>query len=135
MFVIIIKNLNYIRLYVNGKYTFKISLLLLNQSHGLIIHMFLREFLLSKTKYYEIRKHTYSHISEMNITFISDLTLMTYKYYLQQPKSMMEWRLNFIMAKYPQQYKKLIRDRPYGPHPLIRKVIFPNEDDEDDGEN
>ena len=38
----------------------------------------------------------------MTITFLSDLRDMTYKHYLQQPKSLLEWRLNLIIAKNPQ---------------------------------
>ena len=66
----------------------------------------------------------------MTITFISYLTNMTYKHYLQQPKPMIEWRLILILAKNPQLVKKL-RNRS---HPLIRKYshLF---DDDDDGEN
>ena len=59
---------------------------------------YLREFVSSKIEYYEKRGHKLSHISEMNITFISDLRNMTYEHYLQQPKSMLEWKLNAILA-------------------------------------
>ena len=38
---------------------------------------YLRDFVLSKTKYYEQRGHKFSHISEMKITFITDLRNMT----------------------------------------------------------
>ena len=33
----------------------------------------------------------FSHILEMNITFIIDLRYMTYEHYLKQPKPMIEW--------------------------------------------
>ena len=65
----------------------------------------------------------------MNITFISDLMNMTYKHYLQQPKSMLEWRINLILAKYPQQFMKILENGPGRSHPFIRKHMF------DDGEN
>ena len=39
MFVIIIKNSTFMRLYVNGNYIFQIWLLLLNRIHGSIIQM------------------------------------------------------------------------------------------------
>ena len=93
----------------------------------------LREFSLSKIKYYERRQHTFSHISEMNILFISDLRNMTYEHYLKQPKSMLEWRLNIILAKNPELVKILGNIS----HPLIRKhkLLFDDDDDDDDGEN
>ena len=84
--------------------------------------------LLSKIKYYEKRGHKFSQISEMNITFVTDLRNMTYEHYLHQPKSMMEWKLNAILAKNPELIK-ILGNRS---HPLIRKYqhIY-----EDDGEN
>ena len=57
----------------------------------------------------------------MNITFISDLRNMTYEHYLQQPKSMLEWKLNVILAKNPQLIKSLNRSQI---HPLIRKNSY-----------
>ena len=89
---------------------------------------FLRNFLLSKIKYFERYGHKFSHISEMNITFISDLRNMTYEHYLNQPKSMLEWKLNAILAKNPELRKMLGNSF----HPLIRKYQHNNEDD---GEN
>ena len=86
---------------------------------------FLREFVLSKIKYYERRGHKFSHISEMNITFISDLMDMTYKHYLQQPKSMLEWKLNIILARNPHLIKSLNRSHI---HPSVRRYQHINED-------
>ena len=80
----------------------------------------LREFLLSKIKYYERRQHTFSHISQMNITFISDLRNMTYKHYLNQTKSILEWRLNIILAKNP-ELAKIFGNRP---NPSSRKYEY-----------
>ena len=65
----------------------------------------------------------------MNITFISDLRNMTYEYYLQQPKTMLEWKLNAIVAKNPELLKSLNRSHN---HPLFRKYQRINEND---GEN
>ena len=42
---------------------------------------------------------------------------MTYEYYLTQPKSMLEWKLNAILAKNP----KLVTIFDDSIHPLIRK--------------
>ena len=61
----------------------------------------------------------------MNITFISDLRNMTYEYYLNQPKSMLEWNLNAILAINPELSKTLGNSS----HPLIRKYQYINEDD------
>ena len=60
----------------------------------------------------------FSHIPELNITSISDLRNMTYDYYLQQPKSLLEWKLNAILAKNTELLKSLNRSQI---HPLIRK--------------
>ena len=54
---------------------------------------YLRGFVLSKIKYYDKRGHKFSHISEMNITFISDRRNMTYEYYLIQPKPLLECKI------------------------------------------
>ena len=89
--------------------------------------MNLREFL-SKIEYFEIYEHIFSHVSEMNITFITDLRCKTYEHYLKQPKHMVEWKLNAILAKNPELIKRLGNSS----HPLIRKYQHINEDD---GEN
>ena len=93
----------------------------------------LRELVLSKIEYYERRQHKFSHISQMNITFISDLRDKTYKHYPQQPKSMLEWRLNIILPKNTELVKILGNSS----QPLIRKYdpLFDDNDDDDDGEN
>ena len=62
----------------------------------------------------------------MNITLIADLRNMTYEHYLNQPKPMVEWKLNAILAKNPE----LIRIFGNSYHPLIRKYQHIN-----DGEN
>ena len=54
---------------------------------------YLRDFVLSKLKYFERYGHKFSHISEKDITFASDLRNMTYEHYLNQPKSMLECKL------------------------------------------
>ena len=79
---------------------------------------YLKDSVLSKMKYFERQGHKFSHISEMNITFISNLRNMTYEHYLQQPKSMLEWKLNAILAKNPELIKSLNR---FHIHPLITK--------------
>ena len=79
---------------------------------------YLRDFVLSKIKYFEKQGHIFSHKSEMNITLISELRIMTYEHYLQQPKAMLEWKLNAILAKNTKLIKSLNRSHI---HPLIRK--------------
>ena len=85
----------------------------------------LKNFLLSKIKYFERYGLKFSHISEMNITFKTDLRNMTFEHYLTQPKSMLEWKLNAILAKNSQ----LIEIFGNSSHPLIRKYQHINEDD------
>ena len=65
----------------------------------------LRDFLFSKISYFERYGHIFSHISEMKITFITVLRNMTYKHYLEQPKHMVEWFFNKILAKNPEHVK------------------------------
>ena len=86
---------------------------------------YLRAFVLSKIKDYERQGYIFSHISEMKIAFITDLSKMTYEHYLNQPKCMFEWKLNVILAKNP----LLIKIFENTSHPLIRKYQYINEDD------
>ena len=79
---------------------------------------FLRRFLISKIEYLENDGHEFSHISEMNIEFISSLRNMTYEHYLLLPKSILEWTLIKKLATNPQLIKAF-NINTY--HPLIRK--------------
>ena len=45
--------------------------------------------------------HKFSHISEMKITFVTEFSNMSFKYYLKQPKSMLDWKLIAKLAKNP----------------------------------
>ena len=67
-----------------------------------------------KKKGYELK-----NIQEMNIRFLTDLRNMTYKHYLIQPKSMIEWCLIKKFHKNPEPVK--IFENTF--HPLIRKYI------------
>ena len=78
---------------------------------------YLRNFLISKIKYFESQYHKSSQISEMNITFIANWRKMTCEYYLSPPKPMIEWKLNAILHKNP-QLVTLLDD---SIHPLITK--------------
>ena len=57
-------------------------------------------------------------IKHMIINTISCLNNMTYKYYLANPMSMLESRINYIINKNPKLINTLIRNKN---HPLIRK--------------
>ena len=78
----------------------------------------LRPYLISKIENLERAGRKFSHISEMNVVFISDLRNMTYEHYLQIPKPMIEWTMIKKLATNP----KLIRAFNINTfHPLIRK--------------
>ena len=77
----------------------------------------LRIILLSKIECFESYEYKFSHISEMKFTFITDLRNMTYEHYLNQPKSMMEWRLNAKIA-INAKLTEIFENRS---HPLIRR--------------
>ena len=64
----------------------------------------------------------------MNITFVTDLSNMTYEHYLNQPKSMLEGKLNAMLARNPELIKTLGNSS----LPITRKYQHINEDD---GEN
>ena len=51
---------------------------------------------------------------------------MTYEHYLNQPKPMVEWRLNLILAKNPQLVKVVKNSS----HSLIRRYSHLFDDDE-----
>ena len=53
----------------------------------------LEKHLLSKINYFTSFGYIYPHISEMNVTFLTEYRNMTYEHYPKQLKSMVEWRL------------------------------------------
>ena len=53
----------------------------------------------------------------MNIQTPSNRCDMTYEHYLNQPNSMLEWKLNEMLAKNPHLINSLDRNKN---HPLIR---------------
>ena len=61
----------------------------------------LRRSLKSKSEYLENDGHKFSHISEMNIVFITDWRNMTYEHYLKIPKPMIEWTMIRKLATNP----------------------------------
>ena len=54
----------------------------------------------------------------MIIKTIGCISNMSYKYYINQPMSMLERRINFIIARNPRLINSLDRNKN---HPLIRK--------------
>ena len=61
----------------------------------------LRPYLITKIEYFTRQGYKFSHISEMKITFITNFKNMTFKYFLSQLKSMLEWKLIEKLAKNP----------------------------------
>ena len=81
----------------------------------------LRRTLFSKIEYLEKDGHKFSHISEMNIVFITDLKNMTYENYLKIPKPMIEWTMIKKLANNPKLIKAF-NVNSY--HPLIQKYRY-----------
>ena len=81
----------------------------------------LRPYLISKIEDFESDGHKFSHISEMNIAFISDLRNMTYDHYLQIPKPMIKWTIIRKLATNPKLIKSFIININTYHHPLIQK--------------
>ena len=62
--------------------------------------------------------YRFSHISQINSIIVCNKRDMTYKHYLQHPKSMLEWKLNALVNR----NKNLINKFPRNwMHPLNRK--------------
>ena len=62
--------------------------------------------------------YVFNNINHMIINTISCMCNMNYRYYINQPTSMLERRINFIIARNPQLLKCLNRNKN---HPLIGK--------------
>ena len=87
----------------------------------------LRRNLMSKIEYSESNGHKFSHRSEMNIVFSTDLTNTTYDYYLKISKPMIEWTIITKLANNPKLIKAFDRNTP---HPFIRKHSHIIDDEE-----
>ena len=66
----------------------------------------------------ELAGYKFKNINHMIIKTISCKCNMSYKYYINHPMSMLERRINIIIAKNPQLINALDRTKN---HPLIRK--------------
>ena len=88
----------------------------------------LRRHSITKIYYFERQEQNFSHICETKTIFLSDLRKMTYKHYLNQPKSMIEWKLNEKLSGNPE----LIKSPGNISHPLIKKYkySFPPEENQ-----
>ena len=60
-------------------------------------------------------------IKRLNINITTCLCNIAYEYYIKQPKPMIEWKINMILAKYPHLINKLDRTKN---HPMIRKYSY-----------
>ena len=87
----------------------------------------LRRNLMSKNEYFESNGHKLSHISEMNIVFITDLTNTTYDHDIKISNPMIEWTIFKKVPINPNLIKAFDRNTP---HPLIRNNSH-NIDDEE----
>ena len=87
----------------------------------------LRKNLMSKFENFESNGHNFSHICEMNIVFITDLTNTTNDHYLKISKPKIEWTIIKKLAINPKLIKAFDRNTP---HPLIRKYSHIIDDEE-----
>ena len=87
----------------------------------------LRTNLMSENEYFESNGHKFSHISEMNIGFITDLTNTTYDHYLKISKPMIEWTIIKKLANNPKIIKTFDRNTR---HNLILKFSHIIDDEE-----
>ena len=69
---------------------------------------------MSKVEYFTTEGHRFSHKSEMTLTFINNFKKITLKYYLKQPKILLEWRFFEKLAIFIKAFDRTLS------HPLIR---------------
>ena len=63
---------------------------------------------MNKINQYERQGYEFSHISEMNITFLTKLDHMTYKHFIEQPMPMVESLIDRKLYKNYELEKTLI---------------------------
>ena len=82
MFLIIIKKSAFNLIVCEWKLHFSDTIVSVKSKrwHSVSAGYYLGNFILTKIKYFESYGRKFSHISEMNITFISDLRNMTYEH-------------------------------------------------------
>ena len=64
-------------------------------------------YLARKIEYFKRQGFIFSQISEMSITFTAKFCNMTYEHYLEQPKCIMDWKLNEKLYEKPELVRKL----------------------------
>ena len=79
----------------------------------------IRKFLLTKICKFERMGYKFTNISEMKILFVSKLIDMTYEYYINKPKGMLEWNLIKKTTNNP----RLIKNFTNINHPLFIKYM------------
>ena len=81
----------------------------LKRMHNINRYYSLRRYLLTKDGNFTRQGNIFSHISEMSFSFKTKFNNMTYKYYLKQPKSMLEWEVFEKTAKNPMLISEIDR--------------------------
>ena len=97
-----------------NKYTANIEI----NYHYITEYINIKSYLLFYIDSCEINGYKFDNINHMIISTISCMCNMSYKYYINQPMSMLERRINMIIDKSPQLINVLDRTKN---HPLIRK--------------
>ena len=65
----------------------------------------LKRYLLYDIEVFINKGYIFSNIDEMNRLIANDRMFMTHDFYLLHPKSMLEWKLNVILARNPNLFK------------------------------
>ena len=119
--MIIIKILNFFKIFCKWKLQFSDTIINVKSDSLYNINRVgwnLKRFLISRIEYFESNGLKFSHISEMNIVFITDLTNTTYDHYLKIPQPMIEWTIIKKLANNPKLIKVFNINTS---HSLIRK--------------
>ena len=74
-----------------------------------------------------LKEQNYSQVLELGITFISFSQNMTFEYYRNQPKSVLEWKLFEKTNKNPKPLR--VVNRQNCSHPLIRDFVDIDQDE------
>ena len=92
--------------------------------HNITDYLNLEDCLLFLINSCQSRGYNFIIINHITIKILTCMCNMSYKYYINQPMSMLERRINFIIAKNPQLINSFDRNKN---HPLIRKYSYINE--------
>ena len=89
--------------------------------HYNTVYINIKNYLLFYIDSCEINGYKFKNVNHMVIKTISCICNMSYKYYINHPMSMLERRINFLIARNPKLIKSLDRTKN---HPLIRKYSY-----------